>query len=340
MFPVQWMPDGTRLYAGQKTYATGVLDLAVTPQGLSINRLINWRTASGFRIYGTRAFLDDGRVFSLDGAVAILGRFTDYDNPYWARAEAINNGKAFSLGDHLENGPFLRWPAIVAFDADTFVTIDSIVFDDDALFAGGYVMVWGSDGIATYGANGLLVAHGSFAAAGGADRLSGPPDGRRRLRAREHRPAPTMRSTGARSVSGRTTRSPTDAVTLCHHHGNPTSAPINCSNSIRRPARCCARLYVGSEPDNLAVSDDCSKIYVGLRESNAVTAFVQRTSRSKRDSDDLRSRHISLSWRTARRFQWRQDSRMLSRLRRPKPLIFAAIEPSAWACSTAPSSVR
>src|SRR6185295_8816566 len=106
-FPVQWMPDGARLFAGQKTYASGLLDLAVTAEGLSINRLIKWPIGGGFRIHGTRVFLDDGRVFSLDGTVAELGRFTNYDNPYWTRAEAINNGKAFSLDDHLENGPFL-----------------------------------------------------------------------------------------------------------------------------------------------------------------------------------------------------------------------------------------
>jgi hypothetical protein len=272
MIPVQWMPDGTRLYAGQKSYANGVLDLAVTAQGLSINRLIKWRTASGFRIYGTRAFMDDGRVFSLDGAVAMLGRFTNYDNPYWARAEAINNGKAFSLDDHLENGPFLDGQQIVAFDPDTFVTLDSIVFDDDALFVGGYIMVWGSDGIATYGVNGLLVAHGSFAAAGGADA-----------------PIPTIPMVAGAFVPASSASSndafdwrafrigANDAITdRCGHlyvttTGESYFRPNKLLELNPTTGALLRELYVGSEPDNLAVSDDCSKIYVGLRESNAVT---------------------------------------------------------------------
>ena len=272
MFPVQWMPDGTRLYAGQKTYASGVLDLAVTSQGLSINRLINWRTASGFRIQGTRAFLDDGRVFSLDGAVALLGRFTDYNNPYWARTEAINNGKAFSLGDHLENGPFLDGQQIVAFDPDTFVTIDSIVFDDAALFTGGYIMVWGSDGIATYGANGLLVAHGSFAAAGGAD----PPIPVVPMVAGAFVPASTAATND--EFDWRAFRlGANDAITdRCGHlyvttTGESYFRPNKLLELNPATGALLRELYVGSEPDNLAVSDDCSKIYVGLRESNAVT---------------------------------------------------------------------
>jgi hypothetical protein len=270
--PVQWMPDGTRLYAGQKTYANGVLDLAVTSQGLSINRLINWRTASGFRLHGTRAFLDDGRVFSLDGAVAMLGRFTDYNNPYWARAEAVINGKAFSLGDNFENGPFVDGQQITAFDPDTFVTIDSIAFDDDALFTGGYIMVWGSDGIATYGANGLLVARGSFAAAGGADP-----------------PIPVTPMVAGAFVPARTTTSndefdwrafrlgANDAITdRCGHlyvttTGESYFRPNKLLELNPTTGALVRELYVGSEPDNLAVSDDCSKIYVGLAESNAVT---------------------------------------------------------------------
>ena len=271
MFPVQWMPDGNRLYAGQKTYATGVLELAVTSQGLSINRLTQWRTASGVRIYGSRAFLDDGRVFSLDGAVAQLGRFTDYNNPYWARAEAINNGKAFSLGDHLD-GPFLDGQQITAFDPDTFITLDTIVFKDAAEFAGGYIMVWGTDGIVTYGINGLLVAHGSFAAARGVD----PPI-----------PVPPM-ITGAFVPASTTSANDefhwrafrigaNDAITdRCGHlyvatTGESYFRPNKLLELDPQTGALLRELYVGSEPDNLAVSDDCSKIYVGTSETNAVT---------------------------------------------------------------------
>ena len=270
-FPLQWTADGTRLYAGQKTYAHGVLDLAVTARGLSINRLIKWNTSSGVRLHGTRAFLDDGRVFSLDGDVAQLGRFTDYDNPYWSRVEAINNGKAFSLDDHLENGPFLDGQQIWAFDPDTFVTIDSIVFDDAALFAGGYIMVWGMDGIATYGVNGLVVAHGSFAAAGGAD----PPIPVIPMQAGAFVPDSTSGANDA--FDWRAFRIGANDVVAdrCGHvyvttTGQSYFRPNNLIEIDPATGNLLREVFVGSEPDNLAVSDDCSKIYVGLKLTNAV----------------------------------------------------------------------
>ena len=263
---VAWRPDGASLLATPSGSGNEYMDAAVSDDGLVITRIYPWSGASAGQLAGHLLYQDDGRVMDLSGPVAQRGRFADYGNAI-GHAAALSRGKVFSVDDHLLPGGYLDGTAITSFDPDTYAAIDSITFDGAATFAGGRLIAWDTDGIAMAGSQALLIAHGSFAAAGGVP------------------PAPTtLPVVAGGTVAG--TKGSLEYTVLdigandvaadgCHNlyvalSGVSAWLPNRVMRLDAATHAIAGSVHVGSEPTTLAVSDDCSTLYAGLQFSDSV----------------------------------------------------------------------
>lgn len=264
----QWSADGSQIMAVVWMYSQGLVDLAVDSQGITAIRQRPWPIVSAGRIHGDRYFLNNGLVFNLNGPIEQLGAMPDRDNSWWYRAEVPANGKAFSVERHLLPGAFEDGITINAYDIDTYAYIDSITFNGIAEFDGGKVIAWGEDGLAVGGRDALLIARGSFAAAGGIP--PAPPD------------TPPISAHGVATgndgqtlnyrvldVGGRDVADSCGRLfmaTMNWAWKNPSSVvEVDVASGSQRRA-----VHVTGEPNFLAASDDCSTMYAALEASNAV----------------------------------------------------------------------
>lgn len=261
---MHWSTDATRIYGAIGDAPGGIAEFAVSAQGVAVDRYHAWPVYGAFELHGDKLFTTGGTVFSFTGPIDQLGEFAyGFGNVVYSEAR----GKTFNPGAH-QTGVLLDGTTVYVHDPDHYTLIDSIDFVGAAEFDLARLMVWGTDGIALINDNTLLIAHGSFAAAGG----SAPA------------PATAMtvvsNSTLAAGASGLNYRvldfgvldvaaNPCGelyAATAGGSAARPNSVvQVNVADaSIVRSA------YAGSEPYTLAASDDCSTIYAGRYSSNSV----------------------------------------------------------------------
>jgi hypothetical protein len=265
-----WTPDGATIHAPLVgLYNKGILKLAVSSQGVSLERWRTWPFQGAGRLYGNRIFGDYSFAVDLDGPIELLGITAEYDDFANYRIESLANGKVFSTQRHISDaGPFLDGMTITAYDAERFHYVDSVVFNGAADTTPGLIRLWGNDGLAVAGENYLLIASGSFAGAGGV-----PPD---------PGVAPVGASgtvsDGGSSVNYRSLdMSAVDVVadTCGHLYASTSSHAPSRRNSVVEINLTTGNLGrsvpVGSRPDVLAASDDCSTLYSGLYASNSIT---------------------------------------------------------------------
>lgn len=264
-----WNADGSQMMAVVTVYAHGLVDLAVDSQGVTAIGQRPWPIFGAGRIHGDRYFLDSGVVFSLNGPIQQLGGMSNRDYAWWERTEAPARGKTFSVERHLLSGAFEDGITINAYDFDDYSYIDGITFNGIAEFDGGKIITWGEDGLAMAGKDALLIARGSFAAAGGVP--------------------PTLPATPPISAQGVINAS--DGLQLRYRIldvGGRDLAADSCSRlfmatenwSWKNPSSIVEvdlasgtqtrAVHVIGEPNHLAVSDDCSTLYAALGASNAV----------------------------------------------------------------------
>ncbi len=256
---VNWRPDGASLLLGATE------DVAVSDSGLSLTQTYTVLDATGGTLVGNLLYLNSGHVMNLDGPVWLAGVFAeDVDQ---LRLIVPSRGKDFSMFTNLRDGLYADGKTLLSSDPSTFAVIDSITFNGAALFNGGHPMIaWGTDGIAIAGAQ-ILIAHGSFAAAGGAPA------------------APqTLSSVASGSVAGSKSSIQYSVLDIgasdvvadsCHNlYVAMSSASAYLPNTVIRldpvTLSITGSMQVGADPNTLAVSDDCSTLYVGLQYSDSV----------------------------------------------------------------------
>ena len=261
-----WSADGSNIMVTFGAYCGGVVDLAVTSQGVSVASQSDLWLGGFLSFHGDTVYSDGGLVFSLTGPVQQLGRMPDYSAASVSRVESLSRGLAFSDETHLTTGSVEDGTLISVFDLNNLSLIDNITFDGAALFGPGKIITWGNDGLAIGGSN-LIIASGSFAAARGTQPtqpLATPPvlasgtttDGLLSYQ---------VLDVSARDVAADSCGDlfvATDATSLPY----PSSvlkmdAATNTVTGV---------VHITGEPFNLAASDDCSTLYVGLAGSNSV----------------------------------------------------------------------
>ena len=265
-YSASWSSDASQVFVSGGGDVPTVLDVAVTPQGVSLESRAPWIDGNPVTVYGSTVYSLDGAVYSLTGVIQRLGRMPDYDALNVSRTESISLGKAFSAETNLDSGAIQDGTIINAFDLNQFTYIDSITFNGAALVASGKLITWGSNGLAMAGSE-LLIASGSFAGAGGA-------------------PLPQSLATPPNLVSGTTadgslsfqvlnTSANDVAADSCGHLfvATSASAPLYPSSVLEMDAdsdTVTGAVVIPGEPNALAVSGDCTTLYAALAESNAV----------------------------------------------------------------------
>lgn len=276
---VSWNADGSLLYVQGSSGDEGLFYVAVSPNGLSADSYRRWNAASAGTLNGSIFYADDGRVYDLEPPLRQLGRFTDYQRfkrhgvGTWSRAVAIDRNKAFATWTIAPSG-FEEGTTIASYDLDTLTTIDTITFIGAAAFIGGLPVSWGDDGIALRGQNALLIAQGTFAAQGGSreddETLPIVVSGSSNV-------GETVSVRSADSISYRALDiDGTDVV--ADSCGGVYVAISGISDVMPNtvisldPATTAIRksIQFSSEPQELAVSDDCSTLYVGSQHSNSI----------------------------------------------------------------------
>lgn len=274
-----WNSDGSLLYAQAAGTEEGMYYVPVSPTGLSVESYRRWNAASTGTLNGSIFYADDGRVYDLEPPIHQLGRFTDYQRfkrysaGTWSRAVAIDRNKAFATWTIAPNG-FEEGTIVASYDLETLTTIDTITFIGAAAFVGGSPVPWGNAGIAMRGQDGLLIAEGGFAAQGGA------------REAKETFPIVASGSTNVgETVSVRSADSISyraldiDATDVAADSCGGLYVSISGISDVLPnrvisldPANDSVRasIQLSGEPQELAVSDDCSTLYVGSQHSNSV----------------------------------------------------------------------
>lgn len=269
---LHWSADAQTINATMSgNYGGGIATLTVDPGGITATGYEPWPISAVSRIYGTQFYLDDGRVMDFSGPVQQVGKFADYDNAIWARAELLANQKAFSAQNHISidqyGNPVIDAMTWNAFDVKTFATVDTITFKGLVNAMHGKLISWGTSGLAWADPTGFIIASGSFTASGGA--------------AAQAAAAKLVVSGSFTGTNGAVKYTVLDfgandvAIDTCNHLYVATSA-----NSDFRPNSVVAydvpsgtvtgSAYAGSEPHFLATSDDCTAVYAALFYSNSI----------------------------------------------------------------------
>jgi hypothetical protein len=257
-----WNDDGTLIYGMSFGQTNGLFYLDVDAQGAHFQKHRGWPTSSSGSIVDNRYFGDDGRVFNLTGPVNQYARIPDdYFASGASRLPAPERGKIFSMGTNLRGGAE-NGTRIMAFDFDQYTYLDAIVFNGAADFRGQALATWGTDGIFIAGQTESIVAHGTFAAAGGV-----PPASSTTL--------PVMAAgidtntatglvsyriadMGARAVTANPCGKLFVTTDLVSSVRPGSVLEVNPDNlTVMRSAN------VGNEPVLMAAADDCNSLYVG-----------------------------------------------------------------------------
>jgi hypothetical protein len=266
---LHWSADATTINATMNVNPE-IATLAVTASGVTVSALEPWPMVAAGRINGTRVYLDDGRIIDFAGPVQLLGKFADYNNPVWARAELLANQKTFSAQDHLfdsQFGPAVDGMTWNAFDVNTFELIDTITFKDLLNAHHGKLIGWGTNGLAWADADGFIIASGSFAEQGGGATQAA---------------APAVIASGSfAGTNGAVNYTVLDfgandvAVDSCNHlyvatSGTSAFRPNSVVTYDAPSGTVTGSGYAGSEPYFLAASDDCTAVYAALYYSNSI----------------------------------------------------------------------
>ncbi|MGO9930695.1 MAG: YncE family protein [Steroidobacteraceae bacterium] len=260
-----WDPSGSLIYAQG---SSGLDEVAVAATGLSI-------AATLLQGDGDAPVYNDGRIYTMDGFVfdlasnLVVGRFGDYagDAP---RTQLLANKKTFGLHEHYKAGsqpPTVDGILAASFDTDTFTLIDTTVLLGTSASR---MISWGGDGFAFVGDT-AVIAWGSFA---GTESVPTPA-------------VPTSVSSGTLSSTlGQITYAVYDlgannvvaspctnqffvATTGVAAEGVTPYAP-NSVVAISPTGTVQTSVFAGSEPNVLALSNDCSLLYAGLLYSNSI----------------------------------------------------------------------
>jgi DNA-binding beta-propeller fold protein YncE len=276
---VSWSADGSFMYAQAGGVESGIYYVSVLNEGLRLDGQRRWNAASAGTLNGTIFYADDGRVYELAPPVRQLGRFTDYErfqryaSGTWSRSVAIDRKKAFATWPNNPNG-FEEGTTLASYNLDSLTTTDTITFLGAAAFVGGSPVPWGDAGIALRGPTGLLIAEGTFAAEGGVrtedDTLPIIASGTSNV-------GETVSVRSAESISYRALDiDATDVVAdscgglYVSISGISDVLPNSVISLDPSADTVRARIQFSGEPQELAVSDDCSVLYVGSQHSNSV----------------------------------------------------------------------
>lgn len=261
---VAWTSDGSAIYAANGSW----LNLAVDAQGVSLARVDWWNIGTSFRLDNSQVYVDDGRVFDLPSLMQV-GRFADYGNRSLARAEMMPNGKVFSARNHTTQ-LVVDGITFTSFNPNTFAAIDTIQlpgFKELATYA--KLRSWGTSGLVWTNSSQLVVASGTFVESGGI-----PPSPSSAQVFVEGTVAASdgtalgykMIAIGATDVAGEGCADNLFVSTS----GSSVIRPNAIVAVNRTTGSIATSTYVGSEPTELAMSDDCSTLYAGLLFSNSV----------------------------------------------------------------------
>jgi hypothetical protein len=258
-----WTADN----AGVVVPGGGINVFAVDAQGVSLSKVVPVGGPFNGSLHANIFYDNDGNVIDTAGPVALLGQMADHGKPIssqYVENPAID--KSFTLeSDSFQN----RY--LTSYSATQFYAIDSVqvpLANGLSGPSGGSMTLWGSDGIAWGEGGSLVIAHGSFAQAGG----SLPPiqslpviAGGSLVSAKNSGATYAMYDIAANdiaadscgnlhvAISDGATNFPNSVVTL-----DPILGSVTASK------------YAASQPAILAVADDCTAIYAGVLNSNSV----------------------------------------------------------------------
>ncbi len=258
----------------------GLLEVRVDAQGLSLTRVRPELFVTSGHLSSSRLYADDGRVLDTAGPVGQLGTFNDgplgdpATAPLVARVENAASGKAFELAAHVTAGN-PDGTMIVAYDLDSYETLDSISFNGVSAFnpPSGKLITWGTDGLAFGGLEGVVIAKGSFAQPGGK-----PPTDDYQI--------PALADSTAIQITDPVTRNYDEYRYRVYDVGATDAPQRTCGRffftASRRGIRPNRIVQVGSDgfmitsapggsgPDRVAFSVDCAKIFVGQSGSDSI----------------------------------------------------------------------
>lgn len=262
---VDWTPDGTRIYGVLRS--RGVVELDVTNRGVDPVSYHFWPLfGEKVSLHGNKLLAVGGRVFDLAGPIDQVGQYAYANFSSGDHVFSESRGKVFS--SHTAwNGPVLDGKTINSFDPESYTLIDSITFNGPAFVDYSTILLWGSDGIAIRSEEELVIAHGTFAAAGG---LPAPlPD----VLTVTHNTR--LGGPGGLSVKSLNIGALDVATNPCGELYVSTAAwAAELPNSVLQldPSNA-AVLRVGTAGNDagiLAASDDCTTLYAGRQYSNSI----------------------------------------------------------------------
>lgn len=263
---VNWTPDGNLIYGVLRS--SGVVELAVSTQGVNMVGYRAW-PLSGEKVTlrGDELIGASGRVFDLSGPIDQLGQYADTGNSSGDHVFSEVRGKVFASSYHV-SGSAIDGMTINSFDPDLYTFIDSVTFNGAAYVDFATVLLWGSDGIALRSQNELVIAHGTFAAAGGVP--TPPPD---LLTVTSN--ATYGGGSGALSVKILGIGALDAATNPCGELYVSTAswAAVRPNSVLQLDPSNAAILRAGSSAGDaavLATSDDCSMLYAGKAYSNSI----------------------------------------------------------------------
>lgn len=262
---IKWSEDGKRIFAPGSLEGTKIF--SVNTQGLTLSKTVLVHPPTGGRLYGSRYYTDSGQVYDFDSPISEVGAMaTSYQGIIYKRDEDLSIGKAYGLSNDIYGQVFL-----VALSATTHEVIDTLWIPRDSSEppGGGGPVTWGVDGLAWGQGDRLIIAHGSFAQAGG-----------------EVTPPSALPPIGA----GKLVSSSGVAVTYSIYNAAANDiAADTCGNLyaatsgyedyysysvLKLDPQSASVLAVSPKlprPNFLAVADDCSTIYAASSTSNRIT---------------------------------------------------------------------
>jgi hypothetical protein len=258
-----WTADATGIVAP----GGGINMFSVDSQGVALTKTVPVGGPFDGRLYGSVFYDNSGNVIDLTGPITLIGQMADDISEDNARAENLSINKVFALDqDQVEN------IYLTSLDATQFHVIDSIQIPLTPGLSGpsgGSLVTWGADGVAWKEGGNLVIAHGSFAQAGGS------------LAALQS--LPTI-------ADGNLTENPAVSYVIYDAQANDI-ATDTCGNlyaAISDGASFFANFvltldamsgsvtasnYATSNPAVIAAADDCTAVYAGAGKSNSIARF-------------------------------------------------------------------
>jgi hypothetical protein len=259
---IDWTADAARIY-GVLRSNPGVVDLPVDSQGVTLTRYRSWPLQGPITLDGDSVLSNDGRIFSLTGAIEQVGQMADSSGTHvWAK----DRGKVFSLTAHVQEGAVLDGMTISSLDPAHYTLIDTITFNGAALvdISNSALLPWGTDGLAFMDQNELIIAHGTFAAAG---TPAQPSNG---LLVTTNTSLSSGISYRVLDVGARDVATNSCGQLLLSTSGGSWTRPNSVIQVNVADATVGRSVFAGSEPFLLAASDDCTMVYAGRQYSNSV----------------------------------------------------------------------